>query len=227
MITKRAARAILVASTLMMLALSSCATRDLSGPTKPGQQAIANMITPDSERQVYLSPTGFDADLITPDGIHVKTNGQYKTEAQKHAAAAAIDRYWHEVRSCALQQVPPGDTIVSGTLIPEFPSHLSIEIQKQWQVIEGPVSHRKMQAFPSQVTPGAWVTARREEEALLVEVVPELNGLGRQMAGELNLWLAGNTSALPTDLSNLCASVSCIRFDYDNAPSEAWSTCVN
>ncbi|HEY6420315.1 MAG TPA: hypothetical protein VIX59_15065 [Candidatus Binataceae bacterium] len=217
----------LIASILVTFALSSCATHDLSGPTKPGQLAIASMITPDSERQVYLSPTGFDADLITPDGIHVKTNGQYKTESQKRAAAATIDRYWHEVRSCAVQQLPPGDTMLSGKLIPEFPGHLSIEIANQWHVIEGPVSHRKMQAFPSQVTPGAWVTARREEEALLVEVVPELIGLGRQMAGELNLWLAGNTSALPTDLANLCASVSCIRFDYDNSPSEAFGSCAD
>jgi hypothetical protein len=175
---------------------------------------------------MYLSPAGFKADLITPDGIHVKTNGQYKTEAQRKAAARAIDRYWDEVQKCAAEVVPPGDVYISKQLIPQFPKHLSIEIANNWQVVEGPATHRKMQAFPSFARPGTWSTARREEEALYVVVVPELNGLGQQMAGELNLWLAGNTSTMAGDLSNTCASIPCIKFAYGNSPSQAWNECV-
>ncbi|MDO8432417.1 MAG: hypothetical protein Q7S58_08425 [Candidatus Binatus sp.] len=180
---------------------------------------------PAESPSVYLSPAGFKADLITPAGIHVKTNGQYKTDAQKESAANAIDRYWNEVRKCALTVVPPGDTIFSKQIIPQFPKHLSIEIADNWQVVEGPKTHRKMQAFPSLAHPGSWSTARREEEALFVTVVPELVGLGPQMAGELNVWLSGSTSNAPLDLSNTCSTVACVKFDYPNAPSQAWSDC--
>jgi hypothetical protein len=174
----------------------------------------------------YLSPSGFNADLITPAGIHVQTNGQYKTEAAKKSAAAAIDRYWDEVHRCADGVISPDERTFREKLIPEFPRHLSIEIANDWKIVVGPESHRKLQAFASDMRPGAFVTARREEEALYIKVVPELNGLGRQMAGELNLWLAGNTSAMATDLSNSCADLACVRFDYDNAPSQAWQDCT-
>jgi hypothetical protein len=173
----------------------------------------------------YLSPEGFDADLITPAGIHVRTNGQYKTPAAMKSAAAAIDEYWREVDKCVNGLLGPADIQFRG-LVPEFPRHLSIEIASDWKIVVGPQSHRKMQAFPSETRPGAWVTARREEEALYIKVVPELNGLGRQMAGELNLWVAGNTSALQTDLSNECSNPGCFRFNYDNSPSQAWEDCT-
>jgi hypothetical protein len=179
-----------------------------------------------SARAQYLSPSGFNADLITPAGIHVQTNGQYKSEATKKSAAAAIDRYWDEVHRCADGVISPDERTFREKLIPEFPRHLSIEIADDWKIVEGPESHRKQQAFASDLRPGALVTARREEEALYIKVVPELNGLGRQMAGELNLWLAGNTSAMTTDLSNECSNLACYRFDYDNSPSEAWQDCT-
>ena len=173
----------------------------------------------------YLSPQGFNADLITPAGIHVQTNGQYKTAAVKRSAAAAIDQYWHEVDRCIQGVLSPSD-VQFRKLVPEFPRHLSIEIASDWKIVEGPQSHLKMQAFPSMVRPGAFITARREEEALYIKVVPELNGLARQMAGELNLWVSGHTSAMSSDLSNECADLACIRFDYDNAPSQAWDGCT-
>jgi hypothetical protein len=205
---------------LIAITFESCATGDNSQSTEP-----TAAYEPAQSSSVYLSPAGFKADLVTPAGIHVNTNGQYKTEAEKKSAAAAIDRYWEEVKKCALTIVPPGDTIFSKQLIPQFPSHLSIEISNNWQVVEGPKTHRKMQAFPSLAHPGSWSTARREEEALYVTVVPELIGLGPQMAGELNVWLSGSTSNAPLDLSNTCSTVACIKFDYINAPSQAWSDC--
>jgi hypothetical protein len=188
--------------------------------------ALAMSFIPRPTRAQYLSPNGFNADLITPAGIHVQTNGQYKTEATKKSAAAAIDRYWDEVHRCADGVISPDERTFREKLIPEFPRHLSIEIANDWKIVEGPQSHRKLEAFASDLRPGAFVTARREEEALYIKVVPELSGLGRQMAGELNLWLAGNTSATATDLSNACSDLACFRFDYDNAPSEAWQNCT-
>jgi len=177
-------------------------------------------------RAQYLSPAGFHADLKTPTGINVKTNGQYKTDAQRRAAAAAIDRYWDAVRRCALTIIPPTDTVIRSRLLDQFPQHLSIEIAADWSLVEGRVSKRKMQAFPSLDTPGAYSTSRREEQALYIKVVPELVGLGPQMAGELNLWLGGNTNTLPTELSQVCAPlIPCFRFAYDNSPSEAWEKC--
>lgn len=201
------------------LAISSCAP---AADTSPDQSGL-----PPAEpaRSLYLSPVGFDADLITPAGINVKTNGQYKTPAQRSAAAAAIDRYWYVVRQCSTTIVPTTGEI--SRLMLEFPRHLSIEIANDWKVVEGPTTHRKMQAFPSLSRPGTWSTARREEDALFILVVPELNGLAPQMAGELNLWLAGSTSALPSDLSNACSSLKCLRFNYDNAPSQAFSDCID
>jgi len=178
-----------------------------------------------SRQPRYLAPGGEGYDLITPAGISVMTNNQYKTGAQRRAAAAAIDKYWREVHKCTLEVVPPGDVTIVRKLLPEFPRHLSIEIASDWKIVEGPVTHRRQQAFPSFRQPGAFVTATREEEALYVKVVPELNGLGRQMAGEMNLWLSGNTNTLPTDLSNVCAALPCYRFAYDNAPSQAWQNC--
>ena len=172
-----------------------------------------------------LSSSEFAADLVTPTGIRVKTNGQYKTEASRKDAAIAIDRYWGEVRACAVGVEPSSDTDVSG-LIEEFPRHLAVEIANNWKVVEGPVTHRKMQAFPSIAHPGTWSTARREEDTLYIIVVPELNGLGPQMVSELNLWLMKNANVPPTvDLANACASVPCLRFKYDNAPSQMWSEC--
>ena len=73
--------------------------------------------------------------------------------------------------------------------------------------------------------PGTWSTARREEDELYILVVPELNGLGPQMAGELNLWLSRQTTLL-TDIASTCSSVPCLRFAYNNTPSQAWNECV-
>jgi hypothetical protein len=210
----------LMIAAAIALFIAGCAPGSDTQSTEPSP-AYEPAQTP----SVYLSPAGFKADLLTPAGIHVNTNGQYKTEPEKKSAAGAIDKYWEEVKKCALTVVPPGDTIFSKQLIPQFPSHLSIEISDNWQVVEGPKSHRKMQAFPSLAHPGSWSTARREEEALYVTVVPELIGLGPQMAGELNVWLSGNTSNAPMDLSNACSTVPCVKFDYVNAPSQAWSDC--
>jgi hypothetical protein len=177
------------------------------------------------KRPLELSTSEFAADLVTPAGIRVKTNGQYKTEASRKAAANAIDRYWGEVRACAIRVEPSSDTDVSG-LIEEFPSHLAVEIANNWKVVEGPTTHRMTQAFPSIEHPGAWSTARRQEDALYIVVVPELNGLGPQMVSELNLWVTRNANVTPTaDLIGSCASIACVRFNYNNAPSQAWNEC--
>ncbi len=177
------------------------------------------------KRPLELSPAEFSADLVTPSGIRVKTNGQYKTEASRQAAALAIDRYWNEVRSCAVSALSSSDTDVRD-LIDEFPRQLAVEISNSWKMVEGPTSHRRMQAFPSIAHPGTWSTARRQEDALYIVVVPELNGLGPQMVNELNLWLNKNANVPPSgDLVGACASVPCVRFNYNNAPSQAWNEC--
>jgi len=177
------------------------------------------------KRPLELSSSEFAADLVTPAGIRVKTNGQYKTEDVRKAAAVAIDRYWGEVRACTVGVERPGDTDV-GDLVEEFPRHLAVEISDNWKVIEGPTTHRRMQAFPSLAHPGTWSTARRQEDALYIVVVPELNGLGPQMVNELNLWLMKNANVPPTaDLLSACASVACVRFNYNNAPSQVWNEC--
>ncbi len=176
-------------------------------------------------RPLQLSPTEFAADLVTPAGIRVKTNGQYKTEAVRKAAALAIDRYWNEVHACAAGVERPGDIDVHD-LTDEFPRYLAVEIANNWKVVEGPATHHRMQAFPSIERPGSWSTARRREDALYIEVVPELNGLGPQMVNELNLWLMKNANVPPTaDLVAACASVACLRFNYNNAPSQTWNEC--
>ena len=61
--------------------------------------------------------------MVTPLGIRVKTNGQYKTDASRKTAALAIDRYWDEVRTCAAGVEPPSDTDVqrSDRRIPASP----------------------------------------------------------------------------------------------------------
>src|ERR1700730_10084896 len=87
------------------------------------------------KRTLELSSSEFAADMVSPTGIRVKTNGQYKTDASKKAAADAIDRYWGEVRACAVGAEPPGDTDVSG-LIEEFPHRLAVEIADNWKVVE-------------------------------------------------------------------------------------------
>jgi hypothetical protein len=177
------------------------------------------------KRPLELSSSEFAADLVTATGIRVKTNGQYKTEATRKLAGDAIDRYWGEVRACAVGVEHPGDTDIDD-LIEEFPRHLAVEISDNWKVVEGPRTHRRMQAFPSIAHPGTWSTARREEDTLYIIVVPELNGLGPQMVSELNLWLMKNANVPPTvDLASACASVPCLRFKYDNAPSQMWSEC--
>jgi len=174
---------------------------------------------------LVLPASEFAADMVTPAGIRVKTNGQYKTEAERKALALAIDRYWAEVRECAVHLEPGGDTDVN-FLIEEFPRELAVEIANNWKVVEGPVSHRTMQAFPSIAHPGSWSTARRHEDDLYILVVPELNGLGQQMVNELNLWINRNANVTPTaDLVGACVSVPCLRFNYDNAPSQAWTEC--
>lgn len=217
-------------SAITGLALCACLALGAGGcaPSRRGPSGFEfNAQAPQraAARQSYLAPTDLDYDLVTPAGIHVKTNGQYKSEAARKAAAAAIDRYWRDVRQCVMRVIPPGDTIIVQKMLPEFPYHLSIEIADHWQIVQGPVTHRRQQAFPSERNPGVFVAASREEEALYVKVVPELNGLARQMAGEVNLWFAGNTNLLPGDLSNVCAELPCHRFDYDNSPSQAWGGC--
>jgi len=177
------------------------------------------------KRPLELSPSEFALDMVTPAGIRVKTNGQYKTEAARNAAALAIDRYWNEVRSCAAGVERPGDMDVHD-LTDEFPRHLAVEIANNWKVVEGPATHRRMQAFPSIARRGSWSTARRQEDALYIVVVPELSGLGPQMVNELNLWLMKNANVPPTaDLVGACASVACVRFNYNNAPSQTWNEC--
>ena len=177
------------------------------------------------KRPLELSPTEFALDMVTPAGIRIKTNGQYKTEAARNVAALAIDRYWNEVRSCAAGVERPGDMDVHD-LTDEFPRHLAVEIANNWKVVEGPTTHRRMQAFPSIARRGLWSTARRQEDALYIVVVPELNGLGPQMVNELNLWLMKNANVPPTaDLVGTCGSVACVRFNYNNAPSQTWNEC--
>jgi hypothetical protein len=213
------------ASTLAVLAvavasmLAACAPQSTYNP-------VNNTAAPaEVARPLALSSSEFAADLVTATGIRVKTNGQYKTEASKKAVADAIDRYWGEVRACAVTVEPSSDTDVSG-LIEEFPHYLAVEIASNWKVVEGPTTHRRMQAFPSIAHPGTWSTARRREDALYIVVVPELNGLGPQMVNELNLWLMKNANVPPTaDLVSACASVACVRFNYDNAPSQALNQC--
>ncbi len=178
------------------------------------------------KRALVLSTSEFAADMVTPLGIRVRTNGQYKTDASRKTAALAIDRYWNEVRACAAGVEPSGDTDING-LIDEFPRQLAVEIAGNWKVVEGPTTHRRMQAFPSIEHKGSWSTARRRPDALYIVVVPELNGLGPQMVNELNVWLNKNANVTPTaDLVSACGSVACVRFNYNNAPSQAWNQCV-
>jgi hypothetical protein len=187
---------------------------------------LTDKTAPTGKNVLDVPPEKFTADLVTPAGLKVKTNGQYKTEAQMKAAAAAIDRYWSEIQKCATDALQTSGTADAKQLVAEFPTHLSIEIANTWKVVEGPATHRRMQAFPSLARPGGWSTARREEDELYIVVVPELNGLGPQMAGELNLWLSRQTTLL-TDVASTCSSVPCLRFTYNNAPSQAWNQCVN
>jgi hypothetical protein len=203
------------------IALSACGTVEQSTSYYPLSDRTAAV----GRNALDVPPAKFSADLLTPGGFRVKTNGQYKTAQQRKAAAAAIDRYWSEVRKCATDAMQAGGAANAAQLTAEFPSHLSIEIANTWKVVEGPTTHRRMQAFPSLARPGTWSTARREEGELYIAVVPELNGLGPQMAGELNLWLSAQMT-MTTDLANACSSVACIRFSYNNAPSQAWSECV-
>ena len=202
------------------LALSACGTVYHSTTYYP----LTEKTAPPGKNVLDVPPEKFSPDLVTPAGFKVKTNGQYKTEAQMKAAAAAIDRYWSEIRNCAITALQTSGTADAQQLVAEFPTHLSIEIANTWKVVEGPTTHRRMQAFPSLARPGGWSTARREEDELYILVVPELNGLGPQMAGELNLWLSRQTT-LMTDIASTCSSVPCLRFSYNNAPSQAWNEC--
>jgi hypothetical protein len=46
------------------------------------------------------------------------------------------------------------------------------------------------------------------------------------MVNQLNLWLMKNANVPPTaDLVNACSSVACVRFNYNNLPSQAWNEC--
>jgi hypothetical protein len=219
------ARGRLRATTLAVLA-GAVASTLAACPTQSTYNPVNTTGTPaEVARPLELSLSEFADDLVTPTGIRVKTNGQYKTEASKKAVVDAIDRYWGEVRACAVTVEPSSDTDVGG-LIEEFPRHLAVEIAGNWKVVEGPTTHRRMQAFPSIAHPGSWSTARRREDVLYIVVVPELNGLGPQMVNELNLWLMKNANVPPTaDLVSACASVACVRFNYDNAPSQAFNQC--
>jgi hypothetical protein len=205
---------------VFVVAIAGCVESNYYSQNQTGTEAEVG------KRPLVLANSEFAADLITPLGIRVKTNGQYKTDTARKTVALAIDRYWQQVQACAVKVEPPSDTDVGG-LIEEFPRQLAVEIADNWKVVEGPTSHRRMQAFPSVAHPGTWSTARRQEDALYIVVVPELNGLGPQMVNELNLWLNKNASVTPTaDLINACISVPCLRFNYDNAPSQAWNQCV-
>jgi hypothetical protein len=217
-IRRASAVALALAVSIALIACQPTQSTDYQ-PTDTGAAAQVGM------RPLELSPSEFAADLITPAGIRVKTNGQYKTEAARTAAGLAIDRYWNEVRSCAAGVEPSGDADVR-SLTQEFPRHLAVEIANNWTVVEGPTTHRRIQAFPSIARRGAWSTARRRDDALYIVVVPELGGLGPQMVNELNLWLMKNAKAPPeADLVGKCASVACVRFNYNNAPSQAWNQC--
>ncbi len=204
------------------IALSGCGTAYQSTTYYP----LTSKTVPAGKDALDVPPAKFSTDLVTPAGFKVKTNGQYKTGEQTKAATQAIDRYWSEVQKCATDALQTSGTADASQLLAEFPSHLSIEIANTWRVVEGPTTHRRMQAFPSLARPGTWSTARREEDELYIVVVPELNGLGPQMAGELNLWLSAQITMM-TDIANTCSSVPCIRFSYKNAPSQAWNECVN
>ena len=173
-----------------------------------------------------LSNSEFAADMVTPWGFASRPTASTRPTPRGRPSRWRSTRYWNEVRTCAIGAEPPSDTDVHD-LIDEFPRYLAVEIANNWKVVEGPTTHRRMQAFPSVAHPGSWSTARRREDALQIVVVPELNGLGPQMVNELNLWLNKNANVPPTvDLVSACASVACVRFNYDNAPSQAWSQCV-
>ena len=204
------------------IALSGCGTIEQTTTYYP----LTDKTAPSGKYALDVPAAKFTADLVTPAGFKVKTNGQYKTEPARNAAAAAIDRYWSEVSKCATGGVQAPGADNAAQLIAEFPSHLSIEIANTWKVVEGPTTHHRMQAFPSLARPGGWATARREEDELYIVVVPELNGLGQQMAGELNLWLSSQIT-LTSSLATACSSVPCIRFAYNNTPSQAFNECVN
>ncbi len=203
------------------IALSACGTVEQTTTYYP----LNNQTVPTGKNALDVSPAKFTADLVTPAGFKVNTNGQYKTAEQRIAAAAAIDRYWSEVSKCATGVVDAPGADNAAQLISEFPTHLSIEIANTWTMVEGPATHRRMQAFPSLARPGTWSTARREEDELYILVVPELNGLAPQMAGELNLWLR-NQITLMNNLATTCSSVPCIKFSYNNTPSQAFNECV-
>ena len=126
---------------------SAPAAAPAADSTRPASQNAAPIES--ASRGIYLAPSGAGYDLITPDGIHVKTNGQYPAEAERKAAAETIDRYWHDVRTCALGVILASDAELRDKLLPEFPLHLSIEVANDWRVVEGPVTHRRQQAFPS------------------------------------------------------------------------------
>ena len=204
------------------IALSACGTMQQTTTYYP----LTEKTAPTGKNVLDVPSEKFSADLVTLAGFKVKTNGQYKTEQQRKAAAAAIDRYWSEIRDCANTALQTSGTTNASQLVAEFPNHLSIEIANTWKVVEGPATHRRMQAFPSLARPGAWITARREEDELYILVVPELNGLGPQMASELNLWLSRQTTLL-TEIASTCSSAPCLRFNYNNAPSQAWNQCKN
>jgi hypothetical protein len=218
-------RAAIRSAAAVVLALAMASAFAACEPAQSTDYSPNNAAAEIGKRPLELSSSEFAADLVTPAGIRVKTNGQYKTEASRKAAALAIDRYWSEVGACAAGAERPGDTDVS-YLIEEFPRHLAVEIANNWKVVEGPATHHRMQAFPSLEHPGSWSTARRQEDALYIVVVPELNGLGPQMVNELNLWLNRNANVMPTaDLVGACVSVACVRFNYNNTPSQAWNEC--
>src|ERR1700684_3112570 len=87
---------IVVFAFLVSNALIGCETQSTSPENNTGTSAEVG------QRPLELSTSACAADLVTPTGIRVKTNGQYKTDASKKAAAEAIDRYWGEVRACAV-----------------------------------------------------------------------------------------------------------------------------
>src|SRR5580658_2156433 len=102
----------------LSIALSACGTVEQTTTYYP----LTNQNTPTGKNALDVSPAKFTPDLVTPAGFKVKTNGQYKTDAEKKAAAAAIDRYWSEVSKCASGAVNAPGADNPSQLIAEFPT---------------------------------------------------------------------------------------------------------
>jgi len=142
------------------------------------------------KRPLELSSSEFAPDLVTATGIRLKTKRAVQDrrveEGGGRCGRSLLGARFALVRSGS---EPANDADVSG-LIEEFPRHLAVEIANNWKVVEGPTTHRRMQAFSLDCASrgnGPRRVGRRMR--FYIVVVPELNGLGPQMVNELNLWL--------------------------------------